>query len=67
MTPSELPNLPEESQRAYERIAKEVFAVFRAGGQAESVAKGNAEKFAREYIQGGKTGLGSPLFSLMRC
>jgi hypothetical protein len=30
--------------------AKEMFAIFRAGGQPESAAKVNAETFAREHI-----------------
>ena len=59
------PDLSDEARQAYERIAKEMFAVFRAGGQPESAAKVNAEKFAREFVQGGKAGLGSPLFRLL--
>ena len=60
------PDLSDEARQAYERIAKEMFTVFRAGGQAEPAAKNNAEKFAREYVQGDKAGLDSPLFRLVK-
>ncbi len=60
------PDLTDEARQAYERIAKEMFTVFRAGGQAEPAAKNNAEKFAREYVQGDKAGLDSPLFRLVK-
>ena len=66
MTPSETPDLPEEARLAYARVAKEMFAVFRAGGQPEPTAKANAEKFAREYVQGVDTCLDSPLFRLLK-
>jgi hypothetical protein len=62
MTPSAVPELSEEARQAYERIAKEMFAVFRAGGQPESVAMVNAETFARGYIQRPNTDLDRPLF-----
>lgn len=67
MTPKESPAISEEYRQAYERIAKEMFAVFRAGGQVESVAKGNAEKFALAYVRGGKTGVDSLMFRLGKC
>ena len=66
MTLNAPPDLSDEARQVYERIAKEMFAVFRAGGQPESAAKVNAEKFAREFVQGGKAGLGSPLFRLLQ-
>ena len=65
MTPIAVPELSDEAHQAYERIAKEMFAVFRAGGQLEAAAKENAEKFAREYTQGNKAGLNPPLFRLL--
>jgi hypothetical protein len=55
-------DVPEEARQAYERIAAEMFAVFRAGGQPEAAAKANAEKFAREHVQRPGTDLGRPLF-----
>jgi hypothetical protein len=58
----EMLDVPEEARQAYERIAAEMFAVFRAGGQPEAAAKANAEKFAREHVQRPGTDLGRPLF-----
>jgi len=66
LTLNETPDLSDEARLAYVRIATEMFAVFRAGGQAEPVAKNNAEKFAREYVHGDKAGLDSPLFRLLK-
>jgi hypothetical protein len=60
------PDLSNEARQAYERIAKDMFAVFRAGGQPESAAKENAEKFAREYSQRGMPDLGLPFFHLLK-
>jgi hypothetical protein len=57
MTLSVVPELCDEVRQAYERIAKEMFAVFRAGGQPESAARVNAEKFAREYSRRPEFGL----------
>lgn len=66
MSPSAPPELPDEARQAYERIAKEMFAVFRAGGQPESAARVNAEKFAREYSHRGMPELGLPFFRLLK-
>lgn len=49
--------LPEEARQAYEKVAKEMFACFRAGGQADDAAKANAERFAREYVLRHQEGL----------
>jgi hypothetical protein len=65
MTPGAVPDLSDEARQAYERIAKEMFTVFRAGGQPESAAKENAEKFARDYVQRSNTDLGLQLFGGM--
>ena len=62
MTPSAVPELSDEARQSYERIAKEMFAVFRAGGQPKSAAKVNAETFAQKYIQRPNTDLDRPLF-----
>ena len=51
-------NLSEEVRATYEEIAQKMFSVFRASGQAEPVAKANAEKFAAEYAQKHKLPLG---------
>ena len=66
MTPSAVPELSDEARQAYERIAKEMFAVFRAGGQPESAAKVNAERFAREYSQTDLPDLNLPFFRLVK-
>src|SRR5439155_4828294 len=66
MTPNAAPDLSDDSREAYERIAKEMFAVFRAGGQPESAAKVNAEKFAREYVKHGKLVVDPPLLRLLK-
>jgi hypothetical protein len=66
MTPSSVPELSDEARQAYERIAKEMFAVFRASGQPESAARLNAESFSREYSQRGMPELDLPFFGLLR-
>jgi hypothetical protein len=66
MTPNSAPELSDESRQAYERIAKEMFAVFRAGGQPESTAKVNAEKFAREYVKHRKPDVDPLLLRLLK-
>jgi hypothetical protein len=66
MTVNAAPDLSDEARRAYEQIAKEMFAVFRAGGQPESTAKVNAEKCAREFSQRGMSELGLLFFELFK-
>ena len=66
MTLNAPPDLADEARQAYEKVAKEMFAVFRAGGQPESAAKDNAEKIAREYVQGHEASLDSSLFRLVK-
>jgi hypothetical protein len=65
-TLNEAPDLSEGASQAYERIAKEMFGIFRAGGQPESAAKENAVKFAREYSQRGMPDLGLPFFHRLK-
>jgi hypothetical protein len=60
------PDLSDEARQVYERIAKEMFAVFRAGGQPESAAKVNAERFAREYSQRELPEQNLPFFNLVK-
>ena len=62
----ELPNLPDESRRAFEKIASDMFSVFMAMGQVETVAKANAEKFAQECAQRGDSTLAEPLQRLFK-
>jgi hypothetical protein len=59
-------DLSDEAHQAYERIAKEMFAVFRAGGQPESAAKVNDERFARECHERGMPDLGLPVLRLLK-
>jgi hypothetical protein len=66
MTPSAVPELSDEARQTYERMAKEMFAVFRAGGQPESAAKVNAEKFAREFSHRGMPHLGLPFSRMLK-
>ena len=66
MTPNAASDLSDEARQAYERIAKEMFTVFRAGGQPESAAKVNAEKFAREYRERGMPDLSLSFFRLSK-
>lgn len=58
---SEPPDLPEECRAAYERVVKEMFACFRAGGQPDDIARENAERFARESVKQGGGQLDRPL------
>lgn len=51
LSATQMPSLSDEARLAYERIAKEMFTVFLAGGQPEPAAKMNAETFARDYVQ----------------
>jgi hypothetical protein len=66
MTPSAVPDLSDQAREVYERIAKEMFTVFRAGGQSESTAKLNAERLSREYSQSNLPNLDLPLFRLLK-
>ena len=60
------PDLSDEARQAYEQIAKEMFVVFRAGGQSESASRVNAEKFAREYSRRGTPDLDRFFFRLVK-
>ncbi len=62
----ELPNVPDESRQAFEKIADEMFSVFLKMGQPESAAKANAEKFAQECAQRGEASLAEPLQRLFK-
>ena len=62
----ELLDIPEQARQAYEQIAKDMFAFFKAGGQPESAAKVNAEKFAREHVQRKGADLTRPLSDLLK-
>ena len=66
MTVNAPPDISDEARQAYERVAKEMFAVFRAGGQPESAAKVNAERVAREYSQRDWPDLNPPGFRLAK-
>lgn len=66
VTVSEMPELPQESRQAYERIAKRMFAFFCAGGQPENAAKVNAERMAREYVARGGPDVEPPLLNLLK-
>jgi hypothetical protein len=66
MTPNAMLELSDEPRLAYERIAREMFTVFRAGGQSEYGAKVNAEMFAREYSQRGTPDPGLFFFHLLK-
>ena len=69
MTPSAvsaMPELSDEVRQVFERIAKKMFAIFRAGGQSESASKENAESFAREYIHRSKSFADLSLFHLLK-
>jgi hypothetical protein len=59
-------DLSDDGRETYERIANDMFGVFRTGGQPESAAKVNAEEFARQYVQRGKPDPGLPFFHLLK-
>lgn len=61
-----LPNVPDESRQAFERVAGDMFSVFLAMGQPEAAAKANAEKFAQECAQRGDANLAEPLQRLFK-
>lgn len=65
LTLNVVPDLSEDCQEAYGRIAKEMFTVFSAGGQSPAFAKVNAKKFASEYLQRGHADAELPLFRLL--
>ena len=66
MTVNAPPGISDEARQAYERVAKEMFAVFRTGGQPESAARVNAERVAREYSQRDLPDLNLPCFRLAK-
>ena len=61
-----VPNLPDESRQAFEKIAGEMFSAFLAMGQPEDAAKANALKFAQECAQRGDATLAEPLQRLFK-
>ena len=65
MTLNTGPEVSDDARQAYEGIVKEMFTVFVAGGQTESAAKVNAEKFARECRERGMPDLGLPFLRLL--
>ena len=48
------------ARAAYERVVKELFGCFRAGGQPEAIAWANAEAYARERVERGGAQLDRP-------
>lgn len=62
----ELPNLPDESRQAFERIADSAFSIFLKMGQPQDAAKANAEKLAQECAKRGDATLVEPLQRLFK-